>query len=76
LRPEYLRADQVVRTASTTHTEPVLVVNGRQAGSAVDLRRMPASSLTRIRYYNLDDAKRRFGMQFNSPVLELTYRQR
>jgi glutaredoxin len=76
LRPEYLRADQVVRNASTTRNAPVLVVNGRQVGSVDDLRRTPASSLTRIRYYGLDEAKRRLGMQFSSPVLELTYRQR
>jgi hypothetical protein len=75
-RPEYLRADQVVRTGLTTRSEPVLVANGRQVGSLDDLRRMPASSLTRIKHYGPDEAKRRFGMQFSSAVLELTYRQR
>jgi hypothetical protein len=76
LRPEYLRPDQVVRSAVTTRSEPLLVVDGRQAGPVDELRRMPASSLTRIRYYGADQAKRRFGMQFTSAVLELTYRQR
>ncbi|HEY2026292.1 MAG TPA: hypothetical protein VGG78_04755 [Gemmatimonadaceae bacterium] len=76
LRPEYLRPDPVVRNAVTTHIDPVLVVNGRQTGSVDDLRRMPASSLTRIRYYGPEEAKRRFGMQFTAAALELTYRQR
>lgn len=76
LRPEYLRPNQVIRNSAPVEADPVLVVDGRLIGPATDLRQMPASSLTRIRYYTVEAAKRRFGMQFTSPVLEATYRQR
>jgi hypothetical protein len=76
LRPEYLRADPVVRGMATTRSTPALVEHGRQVGGVEDLRRMPASSLMRITYFSVESAKSHFGMQFTTAVLEIAYRPR
>ena len=76
LHPEFLRTDRTVRNSGTTQAEPAVVQDGRQVGTASDLRRIPAATLNRIRYFSIDQAKRRFGMQYSTPVIEIGYRQR
>jgi hypothetical protein len=53
---------------------PVVVTNGRLLGPIDELRSIPASRLSQIKFYSVDQAKLTFGMQFKTPVIEITYR--
>ena len=53
---------------------PTLWINGQRVGEAADLRGIPAASLKTIRYYSIEEAKLRFGMQNPGGAIELTYR--
>jgi hypothetical protein len=81
LRPEYLRpkpAQSYSLQESTGVTgaapEPALIVNGQRAGELSDLRQIAATSLKSVRYYNIEQAKRKFGMQYAGGAIEIAYK--
>jgi hypothetical protein len=77
IRPEFLRVHPAQGAAGANGNaapEPVVMVNGQRVGALGDLRAIPASSLSTIRYYTIEEAKRRFGMQYGGGAIELTYR--
>ena len=79
IRPEYLRIRPAQGTAGANGNNapaPVLIVNGQRVGGLADLRSIPASSLSTVRYHTIEEAKRRFGMQYGGGALELVYRTR
>ena len=79
LRPEYLRVKPAQQGSLSTGVgdapPPALVSRGQRVGELADLRRIPAASLSEIRYYNIEQAKIKFGMQYPGGVIELTYKQ-
>lgn len=81
LRPEFLRARptqsyQLRDSAGVSGPapEPALIVNGQRAGEVSDLRQIPAVSLESVRYYTIEQAKRKFGMQYAGGAIEVTYK--
>jgi hypothetical protein len=79
LRPEYLRPKptQTYAGARSAEAPPAaVVVGGQRIGDVSDLRQMPASSLSMIRYYNIEEGKRKYGMQYGGGVIEIIYRTR
>jgi hypothetical protein len=79
IRPEYLRvkpAQGALGANGNNAPAPVLIVNGQRVGGLEDLRSIPASSLLTVRYHTIEEAKRRFGMQYGGGAIELTYRTR
>jgi hypothetical protein len=79
IRPEFLRVHPAQGSTGANGNlapAPILVVNGQRVGGLEDLKTIPASSLSTIRYYTIEEAKRRFGMQYGGGALELTYRTR
>lgn len=79
LRPEYLRvkpSQQGYFNSGVGDAPPPAVVSrGQRVGELADLRRIPAVSLSEIRYYNIEQAKLKYGMQYTGGVIELTYKQ-
>lgn len=79
LRPEYLRVKPAQQGSFNTGMgdapPPAVVSRGQRVGELADLRRIPAVSLAEIRYYNIEQAKIKFGMQYPGGVIELTYKQ-
>lgn len=79
LRPEYLRikpAQGANGASGNNAPPPVIMVNGQRTGELSDLRSVPAQSLSFVRYYNIEEAKRKFGMQIGGGAIEITYRTR
>lgn len=79
IRPEFLRVRPAQGSAGANgNVAPaaILVVNGQRVGGVEDLKTIPASALSTIRYYTIEEAKRRFGMQYGGGAIELTYRTR
>lgn len=81
LRPDFLRARpaqsynlQPDGGATGPAPAPALIVNGQRAGDISDLRQIAATSLKSVRYYNIEQAKRKFGMQYNGGAIEIEYR--
>lgn len=81
LRPEFLRVRpsqsyslQENGGASGPAPAPALIVNGQRAGDLADLRQIAATSLKSVRYYNIEQAKRKFGMQYAGGAIELEYK--
>jgi hypothetical protein len=77
LRPEYLRAkpSQTFTGATSTNAPPPSVFfNGQRIGELADLRQIPAPSLSMVRYYSIEEGKRKFGMQYGGGVIEIQYR--
>jgi hypothetical protein len=81
LRPEFLRVRpaqsyslQTNGGASGPAPAPALVVNGQRAGDLSDLRQIAATSLKSVRYYTIEQAKRKFGMQYDGGAIEIEYR--
>ena len=81
LRPEFLRARPAQQYslqegggASGPAPAPALVVNGQRAGDLSDLRQIAATSLKTVRYYSIEQAKRKFGMQYAGGAIEIEYR--
>jgi hypothetical protein len=80
-RPEFLRekpsqkySEKLANGDQTVTAErPALIVNGQRAGDFGDLRSIPASALSAVRYYTIEEAKRKFGMQYGGGAIELTY---
>jgi hypothetical protein len=69
LRPEFLR--QRPQGGSSVLS---VFTNGQLLGEISELKRIPVSSVKEIRYYNIEQAKNRFGMQYSGGVIELLYR--
>ena len=81
LRPEFLRVRpaqsynlQTNGGASGPAPAPALIANGQRAGDLSDLRQIAATSLRTVRYYNIEQAKRKFGMQYDGGAIEIEYR--
>jgi len=81
LRPEFLRARpaqsyslQENGGATGNAPAPALIVNGQRAGELSDLRQIAATSLKTVRYYNIEQAKRKFGMQYDGGAIEIEYK--
>jgi hypothetical protein len=79
LRPEYLRAKPTQTYSGTRSVDappPTVILSGQRFGSPDDLKTVSASSLSTIRYYNIEEGKRKFGMQYGGGVIEIAYRVR
>jgi hypothetical protein len=79
LRPEYLRVKptQTYTGARTPEAPPPTVIqNGQRFGNPDDLKSISASLLSMVRYYNIEEGKRKFGMQYGGGVIEIAYRTR
>jgi hypothetical protein len=81
LRPDFLRARpsqsynlQPNGGASGPAPAPALIVNGQRAGDLSDLRQIAATSLKSVRYYTIEQAKRKFGMQYDGGAIEIEYK--
>ena len=81
LRPEFLRVRPAQKYslqegagASGPAPAPALIVNGQRAGDLSDLRQIAATSLRTVRYYTIEQAKRKFGMQYDGGAIEIEYR--
>lgn len=81
LRPEFLRVRpaqsynlQPNAGASGPAPAPALVVNGQRAGDISDLRQIAATALKSVRYYTIEQAKRKFGMQYDGGAIEIEYK--
>ena len=81
LRPAFLRVQpaqsynlQPEGGASGPAPAPALIVNGQRAGELSDLRHIAATSLRSVRYYSIEQAKRKFGMQYAGGAIEIAYR--
>ena len=81
LRPDFLRARpaqsynlQPNGGATGAAPAPALIVNGQRAGDISDLRQIAATSLHMVRYYNIEQAKRKFGMQYDGGAIEVEYK--
>jgi hypothetical protein len=77
LRPEYLRSrpSQTFTGATSNNAPPPSVFfNGQHIGELADLRQIPAPSLSMVRYYSIEEGKRKFGMQYGGGVIEIQYR--
>jgi hypothetical protein len=78
LRPEYLRSKPTQTYVGATSNQappPSVFLNGQRIGELADLRQIAAPSLSMIRYYNIEEGKRKFGMQYGGGVIEIKYRQ-
>lgn len=78
LRPEYFRvkpSQTYVGSPSANAPPPYVYVEGQLLGDLSELRRIPAPSLSLIHYYNIEEGKRKFGMQNAGGVIEVTYRK-
>lgn len=78
LRPEYLRVKptQTYMSGNTAAPPPSVILNGQRFGELADLRQILASSLSEVRYYTIEEGKRKFGMQYGGGVIEISYRAR
>jgi ABC-type glycerol-3-phosphate transport system substrate-binding protein len=82
LRPEFLRPHPAqsyslqpsTGVSSGNAPPPALIVNGQRAGEVADLRQVAATSLQSVRYYTIEQAKRKFGMQYEGGAIEISYR--
>ena len=77
IRPEYLRTKPTQTYMGAKSNEappPALVFNGQRLGDVGDLRQIPAPSLSYVRYYSIEEGKRKFGMQYGGGVIEIRYR--
>ena len=81
LRPEFLHVRpaqsynlQPNGGASGAAPAPALIVNGQRAGELSDLRQIAATALRSVRYYNIEQAKRKFGMQYEGGAIEVEYK--
>jgi hypothetical protein len=77
IRPEYLRprpTQTYMGAKSNEAPPPALVFNGQRLGDVGDLRQVPAPSLSYVRYYSIEEGKRKFGMQYGGGVIEIRYR--
>jgi hypothetical protein len=77
IRPEYLRVHPTqtyMGAKSNDAPPPSVFFNGQRIGVLDDLRQIPAPSLSSIRYYTIEEGKRKFGMQYGGGVIEIKYR--
>jgi hypothetical protein len=79
IRPEYLRsrpAQAYSGTSGLSAPPPALMVNGQRVGEVSDLRQVPATSLSLVRFYNIEEGKRKFGMQYGGGAIDISYKTR
>ena len=81
LRPDFLRVRpsqsynlQPDAGASGPAPAPALIVIGQRAGELSDLRQIAATSIKSVRYYTIEQAKRKFGMQYGGGAIEIEYK--
>jgi hypothetical protein len=77
IRPEYLRVKPTqtyMGAKSNDAPPPSVFFNGQRIGLLEDLRQIPAPSLSYVRYYTIEEGKRKFGMQYGGGVIEIRYR--
>ena len=81
LRPQFLRAHPAQSYSLETNggvsgpaPAPALIVNGQRIGELSDLRRISATTLKSVRYYTIEQAKRKFGMQYQGGAIEVEYK--
>lgn len=81
LRPNFLRARPAQSYSLETNggvsgpaPAPALIINGQQIGELSDLRRIAATTLKSVRYYSIEQAKRKFGMQYQGGAIEIEYK--
>lgn len=81
LRPDFLRVRpaqsynlQPDAGASGSAPAPALIVNGQRMGELSDLRQIAATSLKSVHYYSIEQAKRKFGMQYAGGAIEIEYK--
>jgi hypothetical protein len=76
VRPEFLRVRQVKRLDGAEGRVPPLavLVDGAKFGELADLRMMQSTAVRSVRFYNVEQAQLRFGMQYAGGVLELVLR--
>lgn len=77
LRPEFLRAKPAQAyfgSASNVAPPPTIFFNGTRIGELMDLKGISAPTLSMVRYYNIEEGKRKFGMQYGGGVIEIKYR--
>ena len=76
VRPEFFRPKQVEKFTHAIHEPPpapVVMVNGARYGDLSDLRSVLASDISSVRFYPIEQAKVRFGMQYTGGVLEMLF---
>ena len=79
IRPEYFRVKPTqtyVGAQSADAPPPTVVLNGQRFGFPDDLKTISASTLSTVRYYTIEEGKRKFGMQYGGGVIEIAYRIR
>jgi hypothetical protein len=79
IRPEYLRlkpSQTYNGNSSGVAAPPTVILNGQRFGNPDDLKTISASTLSTVRYYSIEEGKRKFGMQYGGGVIEITYRVR
>jgi hypothetical protein len=77
VHPDYLRArptQTYMGARSNEAPPPALFFNGQRIGLVEDLKTVAAPSLSYIRYYTIEEGKRKFGMQYGGGVIEIRYR--
>jgi hypothetical protein len=77
IRPEYLRVrptQTYMGAKSNQAPPPAVLFNGQRLGDASYLQQVPAPSLSYVRYYSIEEGKRKFGMQYGGGVIEIRYR--
>jgi hypothetical protein len=76
LHPDFLRTRVGSRSSNRDVPNPPNVfVDGQRIGDISELRRIPASALSLIRSYTMEQAKQKFGMQYEAAALEIVYRR-
>jgi hypothetical protein len=81
LRPHFLRTRPAESYSLETNggvsgpaPAPALIVNGQRIGEISDLHRIAATTVKSVRYYSIEQAKRKFGMQYQGGAIELEYK--
>lgn len=76
IRPEYFRQkpSQTYTGGQSVAPPPTVVENGQRFGFPEDLKSISASSLSMVRYYSIEEGKRKYGMQYGGGVIEITLR--
>jgi hypothetical protein len=81
LRPNFLRPHPAQSYSLETNggvsgpaPAPALIVNGQRIGEISDLRRIAATTVKSVRYYSIEQAKRKFGMQYLGGAIEIEYK--
>jgi hypothetical protein len=77
IRPEYLRVrptQTYMGAKSNEAPPPAVLFNGQRLGDVSYLQQVAAPALSYVRYYSIEEGKRKFGMQYGGGVIEIRYR--